>query len=155
MRVGFLAIFTGKNPQAATIRLITFPNIFYYRLAGRVHDYPLEEVLTGSCLLSEWRPDLVKMVLDKLVPENVFVTVIAQKFGEVATEVNRKSFLFPKLQNTLILRITVQAVLDIPRNCSSRNRAQIGNYVCRENEKDTNIEKKFIVLICSTKNTSF
>jgi insulysin len=57
------------------------------RLAGRAHDYPLEEVLTGSAILSEWRPDLVKMVLDKLIPDNVFVTVIAQKFEGVATEV--------------------------------------------------------------------
>jgi len=48
----------------------------------------LEEVLTGGCILSEWRPDLVKMVLDELVPENVYVTVVAQKFGEIATEVN-------------------------------------------------------------------
>jgi hypothetical protein len=56
-------------------------------LAGRLHEFPLEEVLTGSCILTEWRPDLVKMVLDKLVPDNVYITVIAQKFAEVATQV--------------------------------------------------------------------
>ena len=42
--------------------------------------------------MTDWRPDLVKMVLDKLVPDNVYVTVIAQKFAEVATQVRTYIF---------------------------------------------------------------
>lgn len=52
------------------------------KLAAKAHDYPIEEVLTGSSILTEWRPDLVQVVLDKLVPDNVFVTVVAQKFSD-------------------------------------------------------------------------
>jgi secreted Zn-dependent insulinase-like peptidase len=33
------------------------------RLAGKAQDYPLEEVLTGSSILTEWRPDLVQVML--------------------------------------------------------------------------------------------
>ena len=45
--------------------------------------------------MTDWRPDLVKMVLDKLVPDNVYVTVIAQKFAEVATQV--RTYIFMRL----------------------------------------------------------
>ena len=33
--------------------------------------YPLPEVLCGSYLLTDYRPDLITMVLDKLVPETM------------------------------------------------------------------------------------
>ncbi len=33
--------------------------------------YPLEDILAAEYLLEEFRPDLIKMVLDKLRPENV------------------------------------------------------------------------------------
>lgn len=57
------------------------------RIAGRLQTYPIEEILTGSSILTEWRPDLIQMILDKLVPDNVFLTVVAKKFEEIATEV--------------------------------------------------------------------
>jgi hypothetical protein len=36
-----------------------------------MQDYPLEEVLSGYYLISEWRPDLIEMVLRYLTPENI------------------------------------------------------------------------------------
>ena len=48
--------------------------------------YPMEEALTGSYLLTEWRPELVEEVMDKLVPDNVRIAVIAQEFEDRAKE---------------------------------------------------------------------
>lgn len=52
-------------------------------LSTRMHDYPLEEILTGPYSLKEWRPDLVKdLVLDRLKPNSVFALVVSQKFDD-------------------------------------------------------------------------
>lgn len=40
----------------------------------------MREALAAGYLLEKFDPDLIKMVLDKLTPENVRVAVIAQKF---------------------------------------------------------------------------
>lgn len=55
-------------------------------LARRMQKYPLNEVLSGSYLLTEYRPDLITMVLDKLVPETMRIGVIAKKFADVADQ---------------------------------------------------------------------
>ena len=66
--------------------------------------------------MTDWRPDLVKMVLDKLVPDNVYVTVIAQKFTEVATQVRTYIFmrlgLIDDVDNPKISPIYVRESLD-------------------------------------------
>jgi len=36
-----------------------------------VQEYPLEEVLSGCYLISEWRPDLIELVQGYLTPENI------------------------------------------------------------------------------------
>ncbi len=65
------------------------PQGYVCNTSSNIHDYPMPEVLTGGYLLSEWRPDLINMVLEKLIPENVRVTVIAKKFADIATETER------------------------------------------------------------------
>lgn len=43
-------------------------------VSGIVHNlqrYPLEEVLSGPYFLEEWKPELINMVLDYLVPSKV------------------------------------------------------------------------------------
>ena len=52
----------------------------------RIHDYPLEDVLQGPYMLTDWKPELVNDVLSLLVPSNVRVMVIAQKYEDIATE---------------------------------------------------------------------
>ncbi|PSN57801.1 Insulin-degrading enzyme [Blattella germanica] len=52
-------------------------------------DYPLEEVLSGCFLLSDWRPDLIEMVLGYLTPENIRVAVVGQKFEPETTEIEK------------------------------------------------------------------
>ncbi|XP_063818112.1 insulin-degrading enzyme isoform X1 [Pseudophryne corroboree] len=58
------------------------PRGYTSKIAGLLHYYPLEEVLSAEYLLEEFRPDLIKMVLDKLRPENVRVAIVSKSFEE-------------------------------------------------------------------------
>ena len=62
------------------------PQSYTCNLSSRLHDYPMEEALSGGYLQSEWKPELITQVLDNLVPERMTVTVISQKWTDVATE---------------------------------------------------------------------
>uniref|UniRef100_A0A0C9QMF1 IDE_3 protein n=1 Tax=Fopius arisanus TaxID=64838 RepID=A0A0C9QMF1_9HYME len=48
--------------------------------------YPMEELLTAPCLPSEWRPDLIKLITDHLIPQNIRIHVIGKAFEPIATE---------------------------------------------------------------------
>ncbi|XP_041369113.1 insulin-degrading enzyme-like [Gigantopelta aegis] len=56
------------------------PRGYTSHISSLLHRFPLKEVLSGEQLLTEYRPDLVQMVLDKLVPENMRVLVVSKKF---------------------------------------------------------------------------
>uniref|UniRef100_A0A8C5V742 Insulin-degrading enzyme n=1 Tax=Microcebus murinus TaxID=30608 RepID=A0A8C5V742_MICMU len=56
------------------------PRGYTSKIAGILHYYPLEEVLTAEYFLEEFRPDLIEMVLDKLRPENVRVAIVSKSF---------------------------------------------------------------------------
>ena len=58
------------------------PQSYVCSLAGHLHDYPAQQVLTAGYLLTEWRPDLITEVLDHLTPARVRVAVVAQQFAE-------------------------------------------------------------------------
>lgn len=61
------------------------PRAYTSSLSGVLHDFPLEEVLCAHYLQTEYKPELIDMVLDKLTPENMRVSVIAKKFeGQVS-----------------------------------------------------------------------
>nr|CAD7441027.1 unnamed protein product [Timema bartmani] len=60
------------------------PQGYVSGLVHNLHEFPLEEVLSGPYLLSEWRPDLVDMVLGYLCPSNIRVAVVGQKFEAIA-----------------------------------------------------------------------
>lgn len=47
------------------------PQSYVCGLASKLHYYPMEEVLSGDYAFKEWRPDLVKSILDLLTPENI------------------------------------------------------------------------------------
>ncbi|XP_048747252.2 insulin-degrading enzyme-like [Ostrea edulis] len=55
-------------------------------LARRMQKYPLPEILSGSYLLTEYRPDLITMVLDKLVPETMRIGVISKKYADIVDQ---------------------------------------------------------------------
>lgn len=48
--------------------------------------FPLKEVFSVNYLLSEWRPDLIKMVMEHLYPENARIIVIGKKLKDKCTE---------------------------------------------------------------------
>lgn len=56
------------------------PQSYVSTTSQNLNEYPIEEVLSGSCLITDWRPDLIDMVLQYLTPENIRIAVIAQKF---------------------------------------------------------------------------
>lgn len=48
--------------------------------------YPLNEVLSANYLLTEWKPELIKDVLDKLCPSNSRILVVGQKEKDKCTQ---------------------------------------------------------------------
>ncbi|KAL4232280.1 hypothetical protein ACF0H5_009851 [Mactra antiquata] len=57
------------------------PRSYTSALASTLHDVPLKEVLSSQYLMTEYKPELVDMVLEKLVPENMRVAVVSKKFN--------------------------------------------------------------------------
>merc|ERR1711881_348557 len=55
-------------------------------LANNLREYPIEEVLSGPWLIEDWNPDLIKDVLDRLIPKNVYVTAVAKIFEPLTTK---------------------------------------------------------------------
>ena len=48
--------------------------------------YALEDVLQGPYMLTEWKPDVISDILRQLIPSNVRVLAIAQKFENIAVD---------------------------------------------------------------------
>ncbi|XP_060069479.1 insulin-degrading enzyme-like [Ylistrum balloti] len=63
------------------------PRNYVSGLSGSLHDYPETEALSGPYLLTEFRPDLINMILEKITPDNMRIGVIGKKFQE---RVNQK-----------------------------------------------------------------
>ncbi|XP_076308150.1 insulin-degrading enzyme-like isoform X2 [Tachypleus tridentatus] len=59
------------------------PQSFVCDLAEMLHIYPIEDVLSGPYLMSEYRPDLIEDLLSRLNPNNIRVSVIGKKFQDV------------------------------------------------------------------------
>ncbi|XP_055333075.1 insulin-degrading enzyme-like isoform X2 [Paramacrobiotus metropolitanus] len=55
-------------------------------LAAGMQKYPIEEVITGPVLVSEYRPEVITDLLKYLVPENMRVAILSQQFKEIAGE---------------------------------------------------------------------
>lgn len=47
--------------------------------------YPLPEVLSANYLLTEWRPDLIEQVMEKLNPYNARIIIVGQKTKDKCT----------------------------------------------------------------------
>ncbi|XP_069679683.1 insulin-degrading enzyme isoform X2 [Periplaneta americana] len=65
------------------------PRSYVSNTVHNLHDYPLDEVLSGCYLISDWRPDLIEMVLGYLTPENIRVAVVGQKFEPETNEIEK------------------------------------------------------------------
>lgn len=58
-------------------------------LVSSMRHYPLAEVLSGSILVSEWRPDLIEFVLNMLSPRNLRITIVDQSAYWKCSEVEK------------------------------------------------------------------
>ncbi|EDO37735.1 predicted protein [Nematostella vectensis] len=56
------------------------PRSYVCHLARSLHDFSIDDVLRGPHLLTSFRPDLIKQVLDNLVPEKVRITIVSKAF---------------------------------------------------------------------------
>ncbi|KAK3874449.1 hypothetical protein Pcinc_020613 [Petrolisthes cinctipes] len=61
------------------------PQSYTCGLSEQLHYYPLEEVLCGGYLLSEYKPDLIEMVLRHLTPDNIRIAVVGKALSNKAT----------------------------------------------------------------------
>ncbi|CAF2145915.1 unnamed protein product [Rotaria magnacalcarata] len=63
------------------------PDDFVSSLAGRMRDYPLVECLSGEYEMREFRPDLIKELLNEyLIPSRMRVFLASKEFTSIATE---------------------------------------------------------------------
>jgi len=56
------------------------PSSYTVSCAGLLHRYPMQDVLTGGNTLVEYRPDLIKSVLENLSADKCRVQLVGQKF---------------------------------------------------------------------------
>ncbi|XP_045108140.1 insulin-degrading enzyme-like isoform X1 [Portunus trituberculatus] len=61
------------------------PQSYTCGLAEQLHYYPLDEVLCGGYLLSEFKPELINMVLEHLTPESIRIAVVGKALEEKVT----------------------------------------------------------------------
>lgn len=62
------------------------PRNYVSGLSGNLHDFPMKESLSGPYLLTEFRPDLINMILEKITPDNMRIGVIGKKYEERVNE---------------------------------------------------------------------
>uniref|UniRef100_A0A0B7AYG5 Insulin-degrading enzyme n=2 Tax=Arion vulgaris TaxID=1028688 RepID=A0A0B7AYG5_9EUPU len=56
------------------------PNAYTSSLSSRLQEYPISDILSVYMLFDEFRPDLINLILDRLLPCNMRVTVVSKKF---------------------------------------------------------------------------
>lgn len=61
------------------------PQSYTCGLSEQLHYYPLEEALCGGYLLSEFKPELIDMVLSHLIPQNIRIAVVGKALSEKVT----------------------------------------------------------------------
>lgn len=65
------------------------PISFVSNVVHQMLIYPLPDVLSANYILTEWRPDLIEDVLERLNPENCRITIIGQKIADKCTETEK------------------------------------------------------------------
>lgn len=67
--------------------------------------YPLNEVLSANYLLTEWKPELIEEVMDKLHPGNSRIIIVGQKAKDKCTEEEqwyKTNYYFEKIEQSAI-----------------------------------------------------
>ena len=62
------------------------PQSYVTNLASNLREYPIEEVLTGPWLIEDFKPELIEDILNRLIPKNVYIMVVAKQFENIAKD---------------------------------------------------------------------
>ncbi|XP_015116960.1 insulin-degrading enzyme isoform X2 [Diachasma alloeum] len=62
------------------------PRTYVNQTVQALQKYPMEEVLSAPYLPTEWRPDLITLITDHLVPQKIRIHVVGKAFEPIATE---------------------------------------------------------------------
>ncbi|XP_050296511.1 insulin-degrading enzyme [Anthonomus grandis grandis] len=62
------------------------PRSYISNIVNYLQHYPLEDVLCGSYLLEEWRPDLIEKAWSNFTPKKIRVAAIAKSFENICSE---------------------------------------------------------------------
>ncbi|KAG8188554.1 hypothetical protein JTE90_007162 [Oedothorax gibbosus] len=65
------------------------PQSYVASLANRLFLYPMEEVLSGPYLIQDYKPELIKQLLNLLTPENIRIAVVGKKFEDICCETEK------------------------------------------------------------------
>ncbi|KAH9525028.1 hypothetical protein Btru_000137 [Bulinus truncatus] len=56
------------------------PKIYTSGLSSKLHEFPITDVLSAYSLFDDFNPDLINLILDKLVPDNMRISVVSKKY---------------------------------------------------------------------------
>ncbi|XP_063988848.1 insulin-degrading enzyme isoform X2 [Diachasmimorpha longicaudata] len=62
------------------------PTVYVNQTVQSLQKYPMEEVLFAPYFPTEWRPDLITMIMEHLVPQKLRIHVVGKAFESIATE---------------------------------------------------------------------
>ena len=57
------------------------PMSYVQTLAGRMHNFPTEHIISGNYLLREFQPQFITELLNQLIPSNMRLTVVSKTFS--------------------------------------------------------------------------
>ncbi|XP_053668951.1 insulin-degrading enzyme [Anopheles marshallii] len=66
-----------------------YPCSLVTKVVSSMHLFPLEDVLVGQFLFTEWRPDLVEDLISKLTPDKAQLIIVGQKYEPLANAEER------------------------------------------------------------------
>ncbi|XP_065350636.1 insulin-degrading enzyme-like [Cloeon dipterum] len=65
------------------------PRDYVVDLVEDLLNYPIDDVLTVGYLLSEWKPDLINQVMEKLTPDNCRIRIVSKEFESIADQTEK------------------------------------------------------------------
>ncbi|XP_043685976.1 insulin-degrading enzyme isoform X1 [Vespula pensylvanica] len=65
------------------------PQAYVSSVVQALQEYPMEEVLTAERLFPEWKPELINLVMEYLVPKNIRVQIVGKLFENIADETEK------------------------------------------------------------------
>ncbi|KAK0053563.1 insulin-degrading enzyme-like isoform X1 [Biomphalaria pfeifferi] len=65
------------------------PKAYTSSISSKLHEFPMKDVLSAYSLFDEFKPQLINLILDQLVPENMRISVVSKKFEDVADQTEK------------------------------------------------------------------